>query len=342
EQEEEPSYEVSFAEKEEEPVVYSERVSFPDLCANLRDFMLTRDINIETASARVLLAAEASAKIVFLTSKNKDLLPKFVKALSEYYGNSEVVECTDGWLTANDILWRQQDTRFVPSAFANMLHSATVAKDKQHFIVINNVSFTNLGLYFGNFIDYANHPTEEHNLKLNDTVLRLPDNVVYILVPQDGLLESIPSEMMNGSIGAEVLISDAIETPAEAVEPKVVSKEDFEELLKTAKEECFIDEDVWKKVDALAENISASEKFAIGNKNTLMMESFSSVIMDCGGDEADAVVNVFLAKLVYILKNTHMYKNDGCEQAVFALIEKLFADEDLTKIQRALTKIVKE
>lgn len=342
EPEEELSYEVSFDEKEEEPVVYAERVSFPDLCTNLRDFVLTRGINLETASARVLLAAEASAKIVFLTSKNKDLLPNFVKTLSEYYGNSEVVECSDGWLTSNDILWRQQENRFIPSAFANILHSATKAREKQHVVIINNVSFTNLGLYFGNFIDYANHPSEEHNLKLNETVIKLPDNIVYVLVPQDGSVDAIPSEMMNGSIVAEVLISEAVETPAEAVEPKVVSRDDFEELLKTAKEECFIDEDVWKKVDALAENIGAGEKFAIGNKNTLQMESFSSVIMECGGDEADAVVNVFLAKLVYILKNTHMYKKDGGEQTLFALIEKLFTDEDLTKIQRALVKTVKE
>ncbi len=62
------------------------------------------------------------------------------------------------------------------------------------------------------------------------------------------------------------------------------------------------------------------------------------MLIDCGGDEHDALINMFLVKLVYLLKNTRTYRQDGGDKAVFGLIEKLFAEEELTKIQRALTK----
>lgn len=61
-------------------------------------------------------------------------------------------------------------------------------------------------------------------------------------------------------------------------------------------------------------------------------------MIDCGADEAEAVTNMFLVKLAYILKNTRMYRQDGGDKSVYAIIEKLFADEELAKIKRVLIK----
>ena len=205
-------------------------------------------------------------------------------------------------------------------------------------LVIDNVNVNNLGGYFFNFLEYANHPTEEFIISFNeDTSFRLPDNLTYLLVLRDGL-DGLPTEILNASMVAELMLT-ATDAPAEEqVEPKVISHEDFRLMLAESKETSFVSERVWKKVDALAEAISAGEKFAIGNKNTIQMESFTSVMMFCGADEAEAVTNMFLVKLALILKNTRMYRADGGDKAVYALIEKLFPDEELIKIKRALTK----
>ena len=62
--------------------------------------------------------------------------------------------------------------------------------------------------------------------------------------------------------------------------------------------------------------------------------------MECGGDETECVNNIFLAKIVPLLKLTKTYLSDGGEKTAFGFIEKLFGEEDLTKIQRALSKAV--
>ena len=41
-----------------------------------------------------------------------------------------------------------------------------------------------------------------------------------------------------------------------------------------------------------------------------------------------------------LLKLTKTYLSDGGEKTAFGFIEKLFGEEDLTKIQRALSKAV--
>lgn len=335
------TYEVKFDDTTSDAVL-ADKVSFGELCRNLRNFALHRGINLEITSARSIVAAIAACKVVFVTSKNAELLPKFVKILNEYYGNENPTVADDKWNSLSDILWEEEsDGRFVLSAFSNAVYGAHKSREQERVVVIENVNINNLGRYFGNFLEYANHPTEEYVITFNEeTSFRLPDNLTYVLVAQDGILDMLPTEMLNASLIAEVMLSEATVTE-EDVEPKLISHDDFLLMLSEAKEEFFVSERIWKKVDALSETLNATERFAIGNKNIIQSESFTSVMMACGADEAEAVTNMFLAKLSYVLKNTHMFRQDGGEKTVYGIVEKLFADEELTKIKRSLTKHVR-
>ncbi|MDE6690906.1 MAG: hypothetical protein K2K04_02955, partial [Clostridia bacterium] len=308
------------------------------------DFAMHRGITLEMTSARTLISAIASCKLVFLTSKNAELLPAFVKILNEYYGNDSEIKADDSWKSLSDLLWSEGDEegKFVLSAFSNAVYGAHKSHEQERVLVIENVNIKNLGSYFCNFLEYANHPTEQFVITFNEeTSFRLPDNLTYVLVAKDGYLDMLPSEMLNASLVADVMLSAATITDGEDVEPKILSHEDFLLMRSEVKEEHFVSERIWRKVDELCETIDASEKFAIGNKNIIQCESFTSVLLSCGADEPDAVTNMFLAKLSYILKNTRMFRQDDGEKAVYGIVEKLFGDEELTKIKRSLTKIVR-
>lgn len=338
------TYEVRFDDAEVTDMARAEKVSFGELCRNLRNYAMFRGINLEMTSARTLVSAIASCKLVFLTSKNAELLPEFVKILNEYYGNDSPIVATDGWNSLSDLLWSESEDegKFVLSAFSNAVYGAHKSHEQERVLVIENVNINNLGRYFGNFLEFANHPTEQYVISFNEeTSFRLPDNLTYVLVAKDGYLDMLPSEMLNASLVADVMLSAATITDVEDVEPKVLSHEDFLLMLSEAKEAHYVTERIWRKVDELCETVNATERFAIGNKNIIQCESFTSVLLSCGADEPDAVTNMFLAKLSYILKNTRMFRQDEGEKAVYAIVEKLFADEELTKIKRSLTKIVR-
>ncbi len=336
------TYEVRFDDAEAIDMARAEKVSFGELCRNLRNFAMHRGINLEITSARSLIAAIASCKLVFITSKNAEILPKFVKILNEYYGNETPITADDSWNSLSDLLWEEGEGKFVLSAFSNAVYNAHKSREQERVVVIENVNINNLGSYFCNFLEYANHPTEEFVINFNEeTSFRLPDNLTYVLVAKDGYIDMLPPEMLNAALVAEIVLSEATITDVDEAEPKILSHDDFLLMLSEAKEEHFVTERIWKKVDDLSETLNATEKFAIGNKNIIQSESFTSVMLACGADEPEAVTNIFLAKLSYILKNTRMFRQDGGEKAVFAIVEKLFADEELTKIKRSLTKIVR-
>ncbi|MDE7379866.1 MAG: glycoside hydrolase family 3 C-terminal domain-containing protein [Clostridia bacterium] len=335
------TYEVKFDDSDSNSVAIADKISFVEMCTNLRDFAHSRGVNLEMTSARVLVAALASCKVVFLTSKNAERLPELVAILNEYYGIETPISAKDEWHSLSDLLWDEGDGegKYVLSAFSNAVYGAHKAKEQERVLVLDNVNLNNLGSYFCNFIEYANHPTEEFVINFNEeNSIRLPNNLTYLLVPQGGAIEGLPTEILNASLIAEVMISKAESTEGEKVEPKAVSHEDFLLMLSEAKEAGYVSERVWKKVDSLAETLSEHEVFAIGNKNLIQMESFTSVLIDCGSDEAEAVTNMFLGKLAYILKNTRAYRQDDGSKKVYEIIEKLFVDEDLTKIKRLFIK----
>lgn len=338
------TYEVHFDDAEVTDMARADKVSFGELCRNLREFAMHRGVNLEMTSARALVSAIAACKLVFLTSKSAELLPKFIGILNEYYGNDTPFAADDGWSSLSDLLWAQSDEegKFVLSAFSNAVYSAHKSRGQERVLIIENVNINNLGRYFSNFLEFANHSTEQYVITFNEeTSFRLPDNLTYVLVAKDGYLDMLPTEMLNASLVVDVMLSAATVTEEEEVEPKIISHEDFLLMLSEAKEEHFVSERIWRKVDDLAATIDATERFAIGNKNTIQCESFTSVMLSCGADEPEAVTNMFLTKLSYILKNTRMYRQDDGDKAVFAIIEKLFGDEELTKIKRSLAKHVR-
>ena len=68
-------YDATFAEDEEE-VEFSQKVSFNELCNSFRAYASNRGVNVELSSVRSLISATVSGKLLFISCKNKDVLPR--------------------------------------------------------------------------------------------------------------------------------------------------------------------------------------------------------------------------------------------------------------------------
>lgn len=333
-EEKEETYELAFTETDGKEV--SGQITFNEICTSFQTYALSLGVQVDIASVRALVAAISASKIVVVTAKNAEVLPDFLSAISGYFGSGNVTVAGENW-KLSDLLWKREEDKFVVSDFINAVYSATKSPEKLCAAVISGVKADSLSSWFAPFIKYANHPTEEHILTLNDDLsFRLPDNFVYVLSPEEE--GTFPREFADACLQIDLAILRA-EKGAETETPSI-PKAGLADLVKEAREGYFMSERVWKKLDELFETVRAGEKFRLGNKNTLQLEKFTSVILECGGDEAECITGVFLSKIVPLLKLTRMYSADGGEKTLFGVIEKLFNEEELTKIQRALTKAV--
>ena len=333
----ERTFDVSFEESsEEEEVTFAEHISLPEICSNFREYALSFGVNIEMTSVRAIVSAVASSKIVILKSANAEVLPALLEALGSYFG-AALVDASSDWNSTGDLMWKTEGDRYVISEFTNAVHGASVSPSKMCAAILTNVNADNVLNYFGDFVDYANHPSEEHSLTVSDELtIKLPGNITYFIVPQDGAA-AFPKDIINASMSVDLALSKA--DAGKETEVKKVAVAEFDDLVKIAREDFFLPEKVWKKIDELVSTIGTTEKFEIGNKNILQIEKLTSVIMECGGDEGEAFTQMFTSKLIPLLKTTRAYKQDEGDRTISGIIEKLFPEDELAKIKKALVKL---
>ena len=288
-----------------------------------------------------MLSSMASGRVVFITCKNKDIYPAFCDLLCEYFGISGRISASDEWNKQEDLLWKKSGTaeEYVLSDISNAINYAVKTPERNCFILIENVSMHNLIDYFSAFLDYANFPSEEHTVKFSEDVsLKMPQNICFLLMPKDdNFTEELTPSIAHAGILVDMVVSQCAPNNNLANdEIKVISRLALAELLDEAREKYFINESVWKKLDEFTEAVNATERFSIDNKSLLQIEKYTSVLMDCGGDESEAIINMFTAKIILLLKVCKAYKKDDGGKNIFGIIEKLFDDENLSTIQKAL------
>ena len=118
----------------------------------------------------------------------------------------------------------------------------------------------------------------------------------------------------------------------------LISVRDFNRAVTHAKQEHFINENYWKKLDEFMESLSNVEYVELGNKNILQIEKFSAVYQHLSLDEADALDNMFKSKIVPIIKSMNFYKADNGAKIVNEIIFKAFGEDLLSKSNKALRK----
>lgn len=333
----ERTLDVSFEESGEEEVTFTEHISLHEVCSNFREFALSYGVSIEMPSVRAIISAVAASKIVILKCANTEALPLFLEALREYFGNAVLIEASPVWKNPGDLLCKDDGYKYTLSEFTNAVHSAGKNSAKMCAAILTNVNAENIFGYFCDFIDYANHPSEERKIVINNELtVKLPGNITYFLVPEDGNV-TFPKEIINCSMLVDLVISKADRVAG--VEVKNIAVTEFYDLVKVAREEFFLSEKIWKKIDELVATIKSTEKFEIGNKNILQIEKLTSVILECGGDEGEAFTQMFISKLVPLLKTSRAYRQEDGDRTLSGIVEKLFPEEELAKIKKALVKI---
>ncbi len=335
----EKTYDASFTYEEDE-TEFTDRTSLGELENGLREYARAFGVEIDVLSARQLFAAISACRIVVADSVNRELLPRFCAAVNGYFKGAGVTAASAEWNSVEDLLWQEEGEKRVLSAFSNTLHAAEMTPEKDFVAVISDVSAKNAIKWFAPLAESVQTSSKVRKLDLDgENKIALSENVCYLLVADEEGAAGLPRELVNASLQIQLMLSEAA-LQAELPVPKAVSRTDFAVLLSEARDTCFLGEKVWKKLDELFEIIGASERFRFGNKNVIQSEKFTSVLMECGADEGEALHALFLAKIVLVLKFTRLYSQDNGDNTLASMIEKLFPDEDFTKVRRALLRRV--
>lgn len=325
----------------EKVVEFDTESSLNQAVSNFIAYAEYKGLTIDINSARSLLSALGAAHILILNTKIKELMPTFIEVLNDYLGNSShIVDASDNWISSFNLTWKkEEDGTYSKTDFVNDVYNANRLKNNINVAILNNVNMKNVNNYLQEFIDFANYPSYPHSMRLNQKLfLKIPTNFKIVLIPQsDDYVNSLPEDLASASICVELLMRKHVDPIVEEVKPNCLSYNYFEDLIYEAKKVDFLEEDSWKKLDDLLNEINCAKLVTLNNKVMLQIERYTSVYINAGGDEVDAFDSIFAEKIVPLLKTVPTYRTYEGIKTLLSLIEKHFGHDNTSRTSRALS-----
>lgn len=341
EEERELTYDKSITEYVDDNT-YSKEIDFSTFSNDFMQYALNKGLVVEPRTVRSVLGAIASSKMIFLKSQSVDLTIKFAEVLTNYL-NDEFVPLDLSSIDEKEKMFWQIGSQDVVyrSKLANDILQAKSNPRKIFIETLYNVDINNKELV-KDFYKYAKDPNNSVEIKLDideDAVL-INKNIIFLMIPNDELfLEKIDKEIADSAIYLELFIrnNEIIES-----EPQInytLSYTMLENKIKENRETMFIDEDNWKKLDDIEEDLtSVSLDFSIDNKMTLAFEKMAAVMLEAGSDIVEVVDYAIASRIVPQIKTMAAYKNAVDESNFKNIIINHLGDDTVPVTERALKK----
>lgn len=339
--------------EEEEPVSIVEEVeqvksveyqtkSLSEIYQNYSSFIRSKGILVEPFYLRTLFSSLVNSSLIFVNSANKQNLEKLVLATQEFFACEHgIVELSNTYSTAEDLLLTNYGTEKIASDFAYSIKKATENNNLSIF-ALSDATIDNVINCLGEFISFNDNPSSAKIISLTDSCkFALKKNVVLLVIPsQDNYTEIMPEYLAKASISINLPIRENTESESCDYQPKPISYVEIGDHLYETKKESFLQENSWKMFDELEDLLNVKENFVLGNKFTIFAENYSSVFIDCNGEDYDVLDGLLAYKLLPVLKCLNLYKKENGDNELAMLLEKVLTKDNLDKTLRNVKKVV--
>ena len=294
----------------EDSTVFSQSVSYEQICYDFSNFALNRGLILEPYSIRLLFSALSSSRLIFLRSVRKDLLPKLIKIFEEYLDNVNcLIDIDENVQKEFDLYWKKnEDGIYEKTEFVKALYQAKHYEKHINLIALNHVDINTLNNYFSSYIKYCYNPLSENvvNVGTNskEELFVLPKNLYFMALVDDySFIYNINKELADCSMIIDLNLRENEIINDHSLKEITVSYPSLQALIKYEKSILFLSEDNWKHIDELEDALSEKGKFRIENKVALQLEDFTSALLGCGSDEVEVLDSVLTCKILPITRS---------------------------------------
>ena len=341
EEERELTYDKSITEYVDDNT-YSKEIDFSTFSDDFMQYALNKGLIVEPRTVRSILGAIASSKMIMLKSQSIDLTIKFAEILTNYLNDEFVPIDLSSIDEKNKMFWQigSQDVVY-RSKLANDILQAESNPRKIFVETFYNMDITNKELV-RDFYKYAKDPNNSVEIKLDidEEAVLINKNIIFLMIPSDELfLENIDKEIADSTIYLELFVRNNEIIESEAKINYTLSYTMLENKIKENRETMFIDEDNWKKLDDVEEDLtSVSPDFSIDNKMTLAFEKMAAVMLEAGSDIEEVVDYAIASRIIPQIKVMAAYKNALDESNFKNIIVNHLGDDTVPVTERALKK----
>lgn len=260
------------------------------LFADLKAYVEASGVTVADDELRELFAAFASSRVIALRSSDTASACAAVRALAECFG-----------AVLSTVAAAPEDKTLV-DAHRDLIDAVDVAasdKEKQNIaLIFGSDNLSDMLLYMGDVVNYTGSETKSFALALGERKLCVPSNMWFVCVIPDDV-PAKTAEMcvvrLRASKSAETVSTEGGAVTLHAYD---LTLNAFAETVETERESSYLSEKYWRKIDKLAEYISAKMPFSVSNKTANAMEKFVCVCVAGGAEQTEALDCVISALLL--------------------------------------------
>lgn len=316
------------------------QIDLKELVDSFYLFLLDNGLMLEYKKIRELFSAMASSHLVVINNKS-NLNKEFLGALNKFFGNSTFYKELDSNVSSEVDIYFDEDNA---SGFIKGICNANDNVSNINITSLLNVDLDSCDTYLNSVLKFVKNPNEKGYITLdskdysiNDYIegrrLPIPKNTWFVLFTKENSKQIITSNVVNDSIIIDVNVIE-VERKELAEELSIISAVNFLDAINTSREDKFLSNGSWEKIDEFEKYLNAKFNFSIENKTVRKLEVYASVYNATSDDESlslDSAISNVLLPIVF-------YKQDSVYTIVLDALKEVFDDEKILLTKENLVK----
>jgi hypothetical protein len=325
-EEEQKKDEISFAKDESTFAYMAVETDLKSASVEMERFFEESGLSVTIESARAILSAVMSSRLLVVRTDKKEKYAKFLAVLSKYFGTEAHEDSFASYNGENRTLYNGGN-----SPLAEIISASEIEENKVHFLSITDIKLADSGKVLMPYLQYLGNPEEGQSVFEAGETIEIPSNVWFVLSPAEcEALDTIPAYVSNVSMTIDLDCQICQDKPT-ATPHKLLTCPQMEALLYRGKKAIEIDEELWKNIDKLEEFVNDKAPYHIGNKLCLQLESYMSVCESAGASVSEAIDGAISAKLLPTILSILKDNPEMADIDLAETFESIFGDENVSR-----------
>ena len=334
---------------------YNNTISLEELCDNFRNFAASRlKLYYDIEDIRKFIAGLAVTKLIILQGMSGTGKTSLAYAFGEFLDNtSTVVPIQPMWKERTDLIgyYNEFTKRFSETTLLKKMYEANYSNDV-YITVLDEMNIARIEYYFAEFLSLLELPTPDgryldvvsdkwpNDPKLfRNGQIKLPDNMWFVgTANNDDSTFAISDKVYDRAM---VLNLDQKAEPfvGKRVKKLHLSKDHFDDLVKSAMKEYEITERNKQRIKLLDEYLIKNFNITFGNRIMKQIKEYIAVYVSCGGDELTAIDDIISKKVLRKLETQNPIYVRSETPAFISFLDELFGVDKMSMCKNYMHKL---
>ena len=336
---------------------YKQNVTLEEFCDNFRNYAAYRHgLYYDIEDIRRFIAGMSVSHMLILQGMSGTGKTSLAHAIGSFVDNSStIIPVQPMWKERTDLVgyYNEFTRRFNETLLLTKMYEANYSKDI-YVTVLDEMNIARVEYYFAEFLSLLELPNPEERyldvvsdkwdndpIQLKDGRIKLPTNMWFI-----GTANNDDSTfLISDKVYDRAMILDLDQKTERFVAPPtdkmVISAEDFEALVESARKEYEISYRNRKRLEAFDEYLIAHFHVTFGTRILKQILTYIPVYIACGGEELFALDDILSKKVIRKLESQNPIYFKNAADGLIAYMDDLFGAENMTLCKEHIKRILR-